>query len=405
MKNIILSHSGKQHSYHVAKALKDMGLLEKFYTSSYVTSPLLQSLIRTSGNAYWSRRFLDGLYGNLVESNWRFELKEILYGRLYGQSQKTLNAVYQRDEKFDQYMAHKLSMMKVDAFWGFQGSCLHSLKAARAGGKLAICELATGHAPAAKKILSEEKKLHPEWTDSFVNLEFPEAYYQRLCIEPHEADYVIGASHFTLSTLKEDGVPDHKLRVLPLGCETSRIPFQYKETKRDGPLKLLYAGRVTQSKGIKYLLEAMRFFNKADVELHMIGNIQGSGEALRNYQKVFTLHPALSQYELFRGYREFDALVLPSIFEGFGLVIIEALAAGLPVITTTHTMGPEVIREGKNGYIVPIRDTGAIAKAIEQMLSKNSEEISAMRQFAHESAQTFDWLAYKDRLKVLFNTL
>ena len=102
-KKIILSHAGKQHSYHVAKALLDLGMLEKFYTGSYITSSCLQQQLSRHGDDFWSRRFVPGLNGPKVQSNWRFELKEYLYARLFGNSARTQRAVYQRDEKFDRF--------------------------------------------------------------------------------------------------------------------------------------------------------------------------------------------------------------------------------------------------------------------------------------------------------------
>ena len=404
MNKVILSHSGKQHSYHVAKALGDLDCLSVFYTSSYITSKLFQRIVEQTDNKFWSRRFLAGIDTNKIESNWRFEFKEMLFGKLYGQSQKTLNAVYERDEKFDHYVASRMNQLSGNIFWGFQGSSLNSLKAAKANGKLAICELATAHAPSAKRILEEEKKLHPEWADSIDNLTFPEQYFQRLCEEPHHADVVIGASQFTLQTLREDGVSDSKLTLLPLGFEVDHIPFEKDRKRKSGPIKVLFAGRITQRKGIKYLLEAMKHFDPREIELHIVGHIHGEGEALNTY-KNFVLHAPMQQYELFERYQEFDLFALPSVFEGFGLVIVEAMAAGLPVIATPHTIGPELIENGTNGYIVPVRNVLEITNSINDFLKKDEDERNQMRIKARESALKFSWDNYKERLKSLLSKI
>jgi glycosyltransferase involved in cell wall biosynthesis len=400
---VILSHSGKQHAYHLAKSLLDLGLLEKFITSSYVASPFLQKLLLQRNNKFWTRRFLSGLGGDKVESNWRFEFKEMLYSKLFGLNEKTLNAVYERDVKFDHFLARKMSRQNGNVFWGFQGSCLESLRAARKNRKVAICELASIHVPFVKRMMEEEKQLHPEWADSIDNRSFPEAYYKRLCSEPHQADVVVGASEFTLQTLREDNVPTDKLRKLPLGFEIEHIPYAERPAQ-NGPVRLLYAGRITQRKGIKYLLEAMQSIDPKDAELHIIGHSHGSGVALKKYDH-YILHQPLQQYDLFRRYQEFDALVLPSIFEGFGLVIVEAMAAGLPVITTPNTIGPEMIQHGENGFIVPIRDVSSIVGAVKELIRRTGDERSAMRRKARASALQFSWEAYKKRLPDLLATL
>lgn len=398
---VILSHAGKQHSYYIAKSLYQLGLLKQFYTSSYINSGLLQDLVKKSGNTFWSRRFLEGLPPALVTSNWRFEIKELVYAKLHGKGVKTLNAVYERDEKFDSYMSKKISGITADVFWGFQGSSLQSLKAANSKGMASICELSTGHVIEAVKLLGEEAQLHPEWADSFDNLTFPSHYMKRLEEEPHVARYVIAASEFTKKTLKKAGVSAHKIFNLPLGFDLQKVPYDLNSFSAGSnrPLRLLYAGRITQRKGIAYMLEAMKAFNKRHVELHMIGFVHGSGQGLKPYKGLYHLHPAISQEQLFRQYSQFDALILPSLFEGFGLVIIEALAAGLPVITTPNTIGADVIKNDVNGYLVPIRDVGAIEKAITSLCSKSTDELLQMRVSARESALNMSWSTYGKRLK------
>jgi glycosyltransferase involved in cell wall biosynthesis len=403
--SIILSHSGKQHSYHVAKALYELEQLEIFYTSSYITQQWLQKYFNKTNNRYFTRRFIDGLPGNKVNANWRFELKEILYRKIYGKTQKTQNAIYERDIKFDQFVSSQLTTFNYQPsnyFWGFQGSCFESLKAAKNMGIMSVCELATAHAPYAKKILGEEQALHPEWAESIDNLVFPASYEKRLNEEPHLARKVISASKFTTDSLIFDNVDPAKINYLPLGFDASAIPYnkQINKNLQNRPLKILYAGTVTQRKGIKYLLDAMDLLPKNDFELHIIGGIQGSGEAFRKYNN-YTYHAPLNQQSLFRSYAEFDVFVLPSVFEGFGLVIVEAMAAGLPVITTTHTMGPEIIENDKNGYIVPIRDSKAIAESLEKLKNKGNEEFHAMQLAARQAALHFTWDVYSANLHSL----
>jgi glycosyltransferase involved in cell wall biosynthesis len=408
--SIILSHSGKQHSYQVAKALWQLGLLEKFYTSSYITSSFLQKQIQKRNDQYWSRRFMDGLPGFKVNANWRFELPELLMRQWHGKSSLVQKAVYQRDENFDRFVARKLQHQKnsFNLFWGFQGSCLLSLKAAVANGHEAWCELATAHVTAAKRILGEEALLHPEWAHTIDNLVFPSAYERRLEEEPHAATRVIAASSFTSQTLAEIGIPAEKISYLPLGCDIHYVPYDERpdDNLEKRPLKLLYAGTITQRKGIKYLLEAMKLLHgHQDVELHLIGGIQGNDNPLKNYHGLFQYHPPVSQQELFKRYSEFDALILPTVFEGFGLVIVEAMAAGLPVITTAHSIGPEVIKHQKNGYLIPIRDINAIVSSIESMRQLSHQDYQMMRVNARKAALNYSWESYQERLSRLLLSL
>lgn len=406
-KKIILSHSGKQHSYHVAKALSDLGYLKKFYTSSYIRSARLQKQLIRLGDTFWTRRFLEGLGGELVVSNWRFELKEFIYNRLFGNGFRTQMAIYQRDVLFDRFISQQVHQFAGRAFWGFQGSCNDSLLAAKNAGKYTVCELTTAHVTSAQRMLGEEQKLHPEWADSFDNLIFPVQYQRRLEEEPFLADKVVAASKFTKQSLLDAGLSSDKIYHLPLGFDAGSIPFDQHSFSpyKDRPLKLLYVGRITQRKGIKYLLEAVKQYSRKDVELFIIGNKHGRGEGLKYYKGLFQLHPSLAQSKVFNSYREYDALVLPSVFEGFGLVIVEAMAAGLPVITTPHTIGPDIIEEDQNGYLVPIRDVNAIQESIDKLANKRPEALLNMRINARNSAMKFTWDAYRDRLKEFLETI
>jgi glycosyltransferase involved in cell wall biosynthesis len=192
-----------------------------------------------------------------------------------------------------------------------------------------------------------------------------------------------------------------KILYLPLGFDLEYVPYQARRERKPGPLKLLYAGNVTQRKGIAYLLDAMEGLSPKDVELHIVGSIQGSGKAFEARKHLYEYQPAVAQQELFRMYSEYDALVLPTLFEGFGLVLVEALAAGLPIITTPHSIGPELVEEGKTGYLVPIRDAAAIRTAIETLARMGEADYLSMREAARAKALSFTWDAYRERLSAL----
>ena len=92
-----------------------------------------------------------------------------------------------------------------------------------------------------------------------------------------------------------------------------------------------------------------------------------------------------------------DVLGFPSLFEGFGLVILEAMSRGLPVITTAHTAGPDLIQDGVDGYLVPIRSAAVIAEKLET-LHRDRARLAAMREAARATAREWAWAAYRRRL-------
>lgn len=403
---IILSHSGKQHSYHVANALMQSGVLKNFYTSSYIGSRTIQNWVLKNNFHFLSRRFQPGLYAPTVQSNWKYEVKEMTLRALRKKSTEVNNAIYERDVRFDRDLSRKLPRLTYDTFWGFQGSCLNCLQQSNKLGKQTVCEMTIAHLPFAKRLLEEEAKLVPEWAETIDFTNFPSQYEERLINEPLTATHVIAISSFLKKTLEKDGVQTEKIHVIPLGFDASEVTFQ-KETVSiaNRPLKILYAGRITQRKGMSYLLEAIQSFNSKDVELHIIGNIHGDGTAFKKFSKYYTYQPGISQQELFKLYSQYDVLVFPSILEGFGLVTVEAMGAGLPVITTEHTNAAEVLKDGINGYLVPIRDSQAIKQAITRIRNMDNATFQEMRQAARETALQYTWEMYQHRVKQFLNYL
>jgi glycosyltransferase involved in cell wall biosynthesis len=152
---------------------------------------------------------------------------------------------------------------------------------------------------------------------------------------------------------------------------------------------------------MSYLLDAMQGFSPHDVELHIIGGVQGSGNAFWQHKNLFQYHPPVSQFEMFKAYSDYDALLLPTIFEGFGLVIIEAMAAGLPVMTTPNSIGPEIIQHNNDGWIVPIRNSQAIKDVIQSLRNLPNDQYFNMRQNARKKALSFTWEVYQKNLQKL----
>src|SRR5207253_2020479 len=159
--------------------LLELGLLEKFFTSSYVRSKFLQNYFSGRGNSFWSKRFIPGLFGDKIESNWRFEMKYFFSKRFTKDLSATEELIYDWDMAFDEYISRRINKYKAKYFWGFQGSCYETLKRANEAGKITICELSTAHVTVAKKILEEESLMHPEWADSISNLHFPAVFEKR----------------------------------------------------------------------------------------------------------------------------------------------------------------------------------------------------------------------------------
>lgn len=403
-RSVVLGHSGKQHAYRLALALQQVGALRAFLTSTYYKPTDFPDCLFARSprlDTYLRRRHLTGLDPARVVRLWELELPEIIARTMLRITAIPGKLVCWRDAAFDRWAARKWAH-KADVYWGFQGSCLLSMKAARRAGKVAVAEFATAHVTRAVRLLSREAERHPEWADSISNLYFPDWYRQRLEREPHAADHCLAASEFTRQSLLEVGVPADKVKLLPLGADLA--DFKPTERTTTGPFRILFVGGVGQRKGIKYLLEAYRQMRTAGMELVLAGPMVGNGRALEQYRGQYTYLGRLDQKDVIREMHRCHVLVLPSVFEGFGLVIPEAMATGMPVIASTHTAGPEIIREGRDGFVLAPDDVCGLAAKLD-WLAGHRDDAAAMGRAAAERAHEYSWDAHAERTWALLSEL
>ncbi|HKP12555.1 MAG TPA: glycosyltransferase family 4 protein, partial [Blastocatellia bacterium] len=128
---------------------------------------------------------------------------------------------------------------------------------------------------------------------------------------------------------------------------------------------VVWASSYTQTKGIGYLLEALAREPVPGIELVLAGYPYGT-DAVAPYEGRIRVRRLghMARAELARVMSRCHVHVFPTLLEGFGRNLIEAMAAGLPVITTAHCAGPDLIEDGVNGFIVPIRDVDAICERL-----------------------------------------
>jgi starch synthase len=130
----------------------------------------------------------------------------------------------------------------------------------------------------------------------------------------------------------------------------------------------------------------------------VIGRFAGEPPpVLQDHLRACTYIPSLPHAEILRQMREHDLFIFPSLFEGFGLVLLEAMSQGLPCITTPNTAGPDVIDQGRDGFIVPIRNTEAIVAAVQTVLDDPALLVE-MKKAALAKAAKLNWDLYQTRL-------
>jgi starch synthase len=218
------------------------------------------------------------------------------------------------------------------------------------------------------------------------------------------ADVVFVASSFTHQTL--DSAPSFKAAVVvaPYGAPSiPAVPPSAPPRPTGNQLRVLFVGSLGQRKGLSYLFEACRQLEGA-IQLTVIGTRpQEDCPALDRELAQVRWIGSCPHPQVLAEMAAHDVFVFPSLFEGFGLVLLEAMAMGLPIITTPNTAGPDVIEEGREGFIVPIRDSRAIADRLAR-LHDNPDLRDEMSANARRRAAEFTWDDYGAKLTACIQT-
>jgi len=222
------------------------------------------------------------------------------------------------------------------------------------------------------------------------------------------ANKIFVASKFTAKTLEDYPGKLAPVEVIPYGFPQTDGIREYEKISKIRPLRLLFVGGLSQRKGIANLFSAIEKL-KNHVQLTVIGrkpknSCPALNEALSKHYWIDNLPHA----EILKKMREHDVLLFPSLFEGFGLVITEAMSQGTPVITTDRTAGPDLIEHGHNGWIIEAGSTQSLQENIEEILCR-PQLIEQIGKEAMKTAGARPWDQYglelskalqKDKLNV-----
>jgi glycosyltransferase involved in cell wall biosynthesis len=214
----------------------------------------------------------------------------------------------------------------------------------------------------------------------------------RTVAEYGEADVIVVTSSFVRRTFIEQGVPASKIVVVPYGVDPAPTPLR---RPHDGPPRILFVGGCSLRKGIPHLIEAfkqlrtpatLRLVGRADEDLfRRIGGLPHGVEAVGPKTGA----------ALGAEYADADVFVLPSVEDGFGLVTLEAMNAGLAVIVSDHAGSAEVVRDGVNGFVVAARHAVALASLLDDLLSDRGRR-TRMGANARATAEARTWDTYGD---------
>lgn len=374
--NVVIAATSRFHYFDLAQQLARLGALGRMYTG-YPRWKLPSSKISPQSicTVPWIHTFFMALQRTYPRPT------------VLSESLDWLDRV-----TFDAYVAKNLP--ECDVLTAISGCGLRSgMKAKATGGKY-VCDRGSTHILYQNSILKEESS---EWGLPFTPTH--PRIIERELLEYEEADLITVPSAYAKRTFITAGLDEQKLAVIPYGVDLSS--FYPTDTPRADSFVVAYVGGINFRKGIHYLFQAFNKIKHPKKSLLMIGQ---EDTELTNILRAKRIHPREVTYTGHIGHTVLkhylsraDVLALPSVEDGFGLVMAQAMACGCPVVASEHTGGPEIVRNGFNGYVVPARDVSALAHALQSIAESSPDR--RMREGALATAREMrGWSMYGEQI-------
>lgn len=313
--------------------------------------------------------------------------------RALGSASESLS--YEANDWLMTTMARECKRPSVTAVHCYEDCALLQFVEAKRLGKGCIYDMPIGYYPAWEQTQNALAKKFAEWLP-------PDGLPSNRHVRPEQkrqemelADLVLVPSTFVANTIRAHH-PSKRMALAPYGVDSEFWNIRPVH-KRVESLRFLYAGQISLRKGIPDLLDAWSKANPRSAELRLIGSWHLNPNKKYELPRGVKWFPASSPSGLREQYHQADVFVFPSFFEGFGLVLLEAMACGLPVIASSATIGADVVTT-ECGRILPVGDVDALVEAI-QWFSGNRGSIAAMGAEARRIAEQSTWDRYRSAIQ------
>ncbi|HVD14472.1 MAG TPA: glycosyltransferase family 4 protein [Actinomycetota bacterium] len=399
---VVVVHPIHQHAYETAAAADRAGLLRWFITGMYDTG-------RGAGNPDswgWLPRPVGRAVRGRLRARWHPEIDRgrvqtivryhaLAAGARIGLAWLPPAGPHILSEwatrRFDSAVARRLRRADHRGLvHAFEGGCIRTLEAAKRQGIPTVLDVPSAHEYYLDTIEAEGGTVDRRMTAT-------------VRTERALADYLLAPSDYVVRCLVEHGVERSKIVKIPYGVDTSRfLPRQAAE--QDGHFRVLFVGSIGFRKGVHYLLEAWNRLRLPDASLILAGPADAEGlRILRRHGGLRHWVGPVPRSEVQRWFGAADLFVFPTLAEGFGLVYLEAMAAGLPVVTTPNSAC--VVRHGIDGLVVPPRDVDALCDALSLLHGQPDlrREMGASGRRLIETSYT--WQHYRDALTSMYRAI
>ncbi|MDO9002231.1 MAG: glycosyltransferase family 4 protein [Aquabacterium sp.] len=381
---VVLSAPGRFHTFDLARELHAHRCLEALFTG-YPRFKLGREGLPPDKVRSWP----------WVQASYMAMPKRHLLGKRLVREWEWLSKT-----SLDAHVARHLPA--CDVFVGLSGSGLRSGQAAQARGARYVCDRGSSHIRVQDTLLREESD---RWGVPFDGID--PRVIAREEAEYEMADCITVPSSFSVMSFIQAGVPAHKLRMLPYGVNLQ----MFKPTGQPvpGQFDVLYVGGMNLNKGLPYLLQAYKMIRHPRKSLTFAG---APSPVFIERMKAHGLWPDelrllghVPQAELKSLMSQSHAMVLPSVQDGFGMVLSQAMACGCVVIGTDHTGARDLLTDGREGFIVPTRQSEALAARLQSLADNPAKRAEMSRQALLKVKDAGGWRDYGTSARSIYQAL
>lgn len=388
-----ISIGGKWHFYDIVAAVYEMGIMNKFYTTTYFKNKnLIHSSIGKKFNL--SNRYSPYFPTDIVISNPIPELYPKLLKKLGRVNDG--EALKIRCNLFDNWTNKIMPTCKI--FHSQDGFCLETAQRMKANGATFILDRGIISATYLKTISEQE------YAKYGIKKNYADCYIMEKCHKEHMlADCILVPTNTVKQSLVQEGISPDKIRIVPYGVDLEFFNKSNESIQSD-IFRILFVGEISFRKGCHYLLDAWSQMKPKKAELILIGHIEKEFEIYLNKYKGNNTRiiSYISQSDLKEYYQSASLFILPSLAEGSARVIYEAMACGLPVIYTD--MSGSIARNGIDGYEIPAFSKDAICEKLSYMIS-HKEECKEMGEEGKKWVKNYSKENYRLKIQQVYKDL
>jgi len=406
MMNIFVANpSHNPDSRHGVRALYERELLDVFATGyvDHPDDPLSSTIkrvvrgVRPSYVRQLERRAFHDIPFEKIRTHPLGQLLQDAADKLIGNPTLTDRIWEWKEHRFDRWAAQQLHET-MDAVKVQEHAALATLQVARQRNIPTFYRQPSLHHEFVKRSYREQRRSHSELGAKQAHLHDSPLSAKRNARRDRElelADYVIVNSSFTERTLKEAGLEPEKIMVIPLGCPR----VNPKEQRAPETVNFLNAGTQDVHKGSHLLYEAWHRLSPESDEasLQLIGRMNLSEHLREDLPGAVRCEASIPHDDLMDRYRNASVFVLPSLADGFAMVVTEAMSRGLPVITTENTGAADLITHGENGFVLPANDVEALTQQMRWCI-ENKHRLPEIGRRAVETARNWQWSDHRRAL-------